>query len=887
MVSTFDADGNVPDGDAVGLLGVKGASLAAMTRLGLPVPPGFTILTPVSTAYLAAGNTLPPELCGSITEGLAQLERRTGRRFGSAGDPLILSVRASARVAMPGALQTILNLGLNEATVEALAVATGDRRFALDCYRRFIQIHSAAVLGLDGDAFEDLLQDAKDSRGLAHETDFSAEDWEEVIAAFKDLVEAELGEPFPQDPMVQLLGAIEAAFRSWTSPRAATFRRLNDIPDSWGTAVIVQAMVFGNRGETSATGVALTRDPSTGAKGLFGEFLVNAQGEDVTDAIRMPRELTLSARQAVGADAASLEERMPEAFRALAEACARIEAHDRDMQDIQFTIETGSLWMLQARRGKRSPQAALRIAVDLVREGLIDEAEALMRIDPASLDQMLHPAVDPASRREVIATGLPASPGAAVGAIVFSTAEVVSAKQAGRRTILVRVETSPDDISGMHAAAGVLTARGGLTSHAAVVARGLGLPCVAGAAALRIDPVAGTFTVGGRVFRRGDLITIDGSSGAVMAGAASLRQADLSSDFLTLMTWADRHRRLGVCANADTPADVRAGFGFGAEGIGLCRTEHMFFEAGRVAAMRAMILAETEAGRRAALDRLLPMQREDFRAIFEIAGNRPVTVRLLDPPLHEFLPRGAEAIRLAAAELGIDEVRLADRVADLDEFNPMLGHRGVRLAISHPEIVDMQVRALLEAAVAISGETGIAICPEIMVPLVALRSELDLVRQRIDAIAGAVMRETGVTIPYRVGTMIELPRAALQAGALAEVADFFSFGTNDLTQTAFGLSRDDSARFLSAYVRARLVDRDPFVTLDRDGVGELIWLGVARGRATRPDLPIGLCGEHGADPASIEFCEEIGLDYVSCSPFRVPVARLAAAQAAIRARGRS
>ncbi|MCC4243321.1 pyruvate, phosphate dikinase [Stappia indica] len=866
------------------LLGGKGANLAEMSNLGLPVPPGFTITTEVCTWFDSHDKTYPDELRAQVDAALDEVGRITGRRFGDTSNPLLVSVRSGARVSMPGMMDTVLNLGLNDETVPALAAAAGDPRFAYDSYRRFIQMYSEVVMGLDHHAFEEILEEFKNEHGRDLDTDLTADDWQQVIASYKALVEDELGTPFPQDPHEQLWGAIGAVFLSWESARAITYRRLHDIPNDWGTAVNVQAMVFGNMGEDSATGVAFTRNPSTGEKALYGEFLINAQGEDVVAGIRTPQDITEAARIAAGSDALSLEKAMPEAFAQFTEICDRLEGHYRDMQDLEFTIERGRLWMLQTRSGKRTARAALKIAVEMADEGLITTEEAVMRVDPAALDQLLHPMIDPAAERDVIATGLPASPGAASGAIVFSSDEAEEAKAAGRKVILVRVETSPEDIHGMHAAEGILTTRGGMTSHAAVVARGMGKPCVSGAGALRIDYRTATLTVSGRKLAKGDVITIDGTTGQVLVGEVAMLQPEMSGEFARLMEWADAHRRMAVRTNAETPADARAARGFGAEGIGLCRTEHMFFEGERIVAVREMILSETEQGRRAALDKLLPMQRGDFTELFEIMQGLPVTIRLLDPPLHEFLPHSEEEIAEVAAVMGVDSEVLRQRAHDLNEFNPMLGHRGCRLLVTYPEIAEMQARAIFEGAVAAGKTTGSPVTPEIMVPLVGVKAELDLVRARIDAMAKAVAQETGITIDYQVGTMIELPRACLRAGEIAETAEFFSFGTNDLTQTTFGISRDDAASFLGPYQRMGVIERDPFVSLDQEGVGELIRIGAERGRAARAGLKLGICGEHGGDPASITFCESVGLDYVSCSPFRVPIARLAAAQAALKAK---
>ena len=866
------------------LLGGKGANLAEMASLGLPVPPGFTITTEVCTAYYQNGSRLPDDLRPEVLGALADVGAAVGAVFGDAGNPLLVSVRSGARASMPGMMDTILNLGLNDQTVEGLARRSGNRRFAYDSYRRFIQMYSAVVLGIGHGEFEDVLENHKNLKGFQRDTELAAEDWEEVIAEYKEIVERERGKLFPQDIHEQLWGAVAAVFGSWQNAHAITYRRLHDIPDSWGTAVNVQAMVFGNMGDTSATGVAFTRNPSTGEKEVYGEFLPNAQGEDVVAGIRTPQCLTEKARRQGGDKAASLEALMPGAFAELAAIMAKLEARYRDMQDVEFTIQDGKLWMLQTRSGKRTTEAALKIAVDLASEGVISREEAVTRVDPAALDKLLHPTIDPAAERHLITKGLAASPGAASGEIVFDPDEAEKLKASGREVILVRVETSPEDIHGMHAAAGILTARGGMTSHAAVVARGMGRPCVCGAGALRIDTAASTLTVGGEVLKKGDIITIDGATGEVMKGRVKMRQPELSGDFGTLMGWADKVRRLGVRANADTPRDARQARQFGAEGIGLCRTEHMFFDADRILAMREMICADSEAGRRAALAKILPMQRKDFEEIFEIMAGLPVTIRLLDPPLHEFLPHHDEEGEAVAKALGLPLKRLKERVAELAEFNPMLGFRGCRLAIRYPEITEMQARAIFEAAVGAAKRTGKPVKAEVMIPLVAYRREFDILREVIVGTAQAVEKETGAKLDFQVGTMIELPRACLKADEIAggeAGAEFFSFGTNDLTQTAIGLSRDDAAPILADYAEAEIFDVDPFVSIDRDGVGELVRIGTERGRKAKGDLKVGICGEHGGDPASVAFCHEVGLDYVSCSPFRVPVARLAAAQAAI------
>jgi len=863
------------------LLGGKGAGLAEMANLGLPVPPGFTITTDVCTYYYGHNKEYPKELRAQVEKALAQVGRITGRAFGNKSNPLLVSVRSGARASMPGMMDTVLNLGLNDQTVEALAKNSGDRRFAFDSYRRFITMYSDVVLGVGHEHFEELLDHHKERQGYSLDTDLSADDWAELVVRYKKRVKDELSQDFPQDPHKQLWGAVGAVFGSWMNQRAITYRKLHNIPENWGTAVNVQAMVFGNMGDTSATGVAFTRNPSTGEKKLYGEFLINAQGEDVVAGIRTPQEISEAARKEANSDKPSMEYTLPKAYGELKRIYNVLERHYRDMQDLEFTVEQGKLWMLQTRSGKRTAKAALRIAVELANEGLISKNDAVLRVDPLSLDQLLHPTIDPRAHRRVIATGLPASPGAASGEIVFSSDEAAQLKADGKKVVLVRVETSPEDIHGMHAAEGILTTRGGMTSHAAVVARGMGKPCVSGAGSLRVDYVAGTMTVGGQTFKKGDHITVDGSTGQVLAGKVDMIEPQLSGEFSTLIGWADKVRRLGVRANADTPTDAKAAVRFGAEGIGLCRTEHMFFEEGRIQAVREMILADDEKSRRSAIAKLLPMQRADFVELFEIMAGRPVTIRLLDPPLHEFLPHGEEEIAEVAAAMGANPKRLAARASELSEFNPMLGFRGCRIAIAYPEIAEMQARAIFEAAVEVAKRTGKAVVPEVMVPLIASKAELDLVKARIDAMAQAVAKEKGVKVDYQVGTMIELPRASLMAGEIAQSAEFFSFGTNDLTQTTFGISRDDAASFLGIYTARGILQADPFVTIDQQGVGELVKIGVERGRKVRPKLKVGICGEHGGDPASVAFCHEARLDYVSCSPFRVPIARLAAAQAAL------
>lgn len=876
--------GGVSDGGKgdKNLLGGKGANLAEMASIGLPVPPGFTISTAMCTRYYEEGEQFPQSLRDEVAQGIAHIEGVTGKSFGDASNPLLVSVRSGARVSMPGMMDTVLNLGLNDTTVEGLAIKSGDERFAWDSYRRFIQMYADVVLELDHGAFEEALEIAKEDNGFTLDTELSASDLKALVAEYKSLVEKEWGKPFPQDVHDQLWGAVGAVFGSWQSERAKVYRRLNDIPADWGTAVNVQAMVFGNMGDTSATGVAFTRDPSTGANAYYGEFLINAQGEDVVAGIRTPQYLTRTAREEAGAKPASMEEAMPEVYAELAAVFDRLEKHYRDMQDIEFTVEQAKLWMLQTRSGKRTAKAALKIAVDMASEGLITREEAILRVDPMALDQLLHPTLDPDAPRDVIAKGLPASPGAASGAVVFDADTAEKRKAAGDKVILVRVETSPEDIHGMHAAEGILTARGGMTSHAAVVARGMGRPCVSGAGSLSISAKDKVMKVAGREIREGDVITIDGASGEVMFGAVATVQPELAGDFGTLMGWADGVRRLKVRANAETPLDCQTARDFGAEGVGLCRTEHMFFDADRITAVRQMILADSEVGRRAALAKLLPAQRSDFTAIFEVMAGLPVTVRLLDPPLHEFLPHEENEFAEVAAAADVDVEVLKRRAAELHEFNPMLGHRGCRLGVTYPEIYETQARAIFEAALDVADKSGAAPIPEVMIPLVATKRELDLMKAVVDQAAQAVFAERGKTIDYLVGTMIELPRAALKAGEIAETGEFFSFGTNDLTQTTLGVSRDDAARFLGAYVEKGIYAKDPFVSLDVDGVGELVELAAERGRKTRPGIKLGICGEHGGDPASIAFCERVGLDYVSASPYRVPIARLAAAQAALK-----
>lgn len=861
--------------------GGKGANLAEMASIGLPVPPGFTITTEECLRYLKDGEDFSKDLRDNVAKALHHIEETVGKGFGNAADPLLVSVRSGAAISMPGMMDTVLNLGLNDETVKGLAATSGDERFAWDSYRRFIQMYGDVVLGMDHDLFEEALEIAKEDKGFYSDTEMEEEDWKALVSEYKRIVAEELGRDFPQDPHEQLWGAIRAVFDSWDSDRAKVYRRLNGIPHDLGTAVNVQAMVFGNMGGTSATGVAFTRDPSTGEKAYYGEWLVNAQGEDVVAGIRTPQYLTRARREAAGADKPSMEEAMPEAFAELARVFELLERHYRDMQDIEFTVQQGKMFLLQTRTGKRTAKAALKMAVDMVAEGLIDEETAILRLDPMALDQLLHPTLDPQAPRDVLTTGLPASPGAASGKIVLDADTAEQWAGRGEKVILVRMETSPEDIHGMHAAKGILTARGGMTSHAAVVARGMGRPCVSGASAISIQREGRTLTIGNRELREGDIITVDGGNGQVMAGEVATIEPELAGDFGTIMEWADKHRRMAVRTNAETEADCRMALSFGAQGIGLCRTEHMFFDANRISAVRQMILAEDESGRRAALARLLPEQRADFEAIFRAMAGYPCTIRLLDPPLHEFLPSGENEFAELAQVTGRSVDQLRRRATELHEFNPMLGHRGCRLGITFPEIYEMQARAIFEAACTVA-QDGEAPVPEVMIPLVATRRELEILKALIDSTAAAVFGETGVTLEYLVGTMIELPRAALMAGEIAGEAQFFSFGTNDLTQTTLGVSRDDAGRFLTTYVEQGIFPRDPFVSLDIAGVGQLVELAAERGRAARPEIKLGICGEHGGDPASIAFCEAVGLDYVSASPYRVPIARLAAAQARLR-----
>lgn len=866
------------------LLGGKGANLAEMANLGLPVPPGFTITTEVCTYYYDNGHNYPAELKSQVETALGHIEGIMGFKFGSVENPLLVSVRSGARASMPGMMDTVLNLGLNDATVEGLAKRSNDPRFAYDSYRRFIQMYSDVVLGVEHHHFEDILETHKQDRDLHLDTQLTADDWKVIVTQFKAKVEEELGRPFPQDPTEQLWGAIGAVFGSWMNQRAITYRRLHDIPASWGTAVNVQAMVFGNMGDDCATGVAFTRDPSTGEKMFYGEYLVNAQGEDVVAGIRTPQYLTKAARLAAGAELPSMEEVMPQVFKDLEDVRHKLETHFTDMQDLEFTVQQSKLWMLQTRTGKRTAKAALKIAVDMAREGLISKEKAVLRVEPAALDQLLHPTLDPDAARNILVRGLPASPGAASGKVVFSAEDAEAWTKNGEKVILVRIETSPEDIGGMHVSEGILTSRGGMTSHAAVVARGMGRPCVAGAGEVRIDYRAKTLTSMGKTVKEGDIITLDGATGEVMLGHVPTVQPALTGDFATLMEWVDAVRTMKVRTNAETPLDARTARKFGAEGIGLCRTEHMFFDPKRIIAVREMILASDEAGRRHALAKIEPYQKNDFVELFEIMQGLPVTIRLLDPPLHEFLPQTEEEMAEVAAAAGADVALLRARNVQLHEANPMLGHRGCRLGVSYPEIYEMQARAIFQAAVEVSKKTGNAVTPEIMIPLVGTKRELDLMKDVVDKAARQVFETTGTTLHYLVGTMIELPRAALMADKIAETGEFFSFGTNDLTQTTLGMSRDDSGPFLEIYRQKGIYEHDPFASLDQEGVGQLIKLAADRGRATRPNIKLGICGEHGGDPASIGFCQKVGLDYVSCSPYRVPIARLAAAQAALGAK---
>ena len=885
-VYSFGADKNEGDATMRNLLGGKGCNLAEMATLGLPVPPGFTITTEVCTYYYDHEHKYPKELKAQVEEALTGIEKSMGCKFGDAENPLLVSVRSGARVSMPGMMDTVLNLGLNDKTVQGMAKQSGDARFAWDSYRRFVQMYGDVVLGVDHHEFEDVIDTHKRQNDLAQDTEITAESWQEIVAEYKKIVKTATGKPFPEDPKEQLWGAIGAVFGSWMVPRAITYRKIHEIPGSWGTAVNVQSMVFGNMGDDCATGVAFTRDPSTGENYFYGEYLINAQGEDVVAGIRTPQSLTKQGREREGSDMPSMEESMPEVFKQLDDVRHNLEKHFRDIQDLEFTVQKGKLFMLQTRSGKRTAKAALKIAVDMVDEGLITQDEALLRVDPQSLDQLLHPTLDPDAPRSVIAKGLPASPGAASGTIVFNSDLAEEKAKAGEKVILCRQETSPEDIHGMHAAEGILTSRGGMTSHAAVVARGMGKPCVAGAGSLHIDVKAGVIRYGDKDLREGDTMTIDGGTGEVIKGKVPTIKPELSGDFATLMGWADKARRMKVRANAETPLDASTARDFGAEGIGLCRTEHMFFDAGRIQNVREMIFAVKEEDRRKALAKLLPEQRSDFVALFKIMEGLPITIRLLDPPLHEFLPHDEADIKQFAKGAGIDEEQVSRRLAELHESNPMLGHRGCRLGITYPEIYEMQAQAIFEAAVELA-KGGKAPIPEIMIPLVGTQKELQLMRAAVEKMAKKVFEEQGRSVEYIVGTMIELPRAALTADEIAQEADFFSFGTNDLTQTTLGMSRDDAGSFLPAYVGQGIFERDPFSSIDVDGVGALVRIACEKGRATKSGIKLGICGEHGGDPASIAFCESVGLDYVSCSPFRVPIARLAAAQASLKQKAAS
>lgn len=881
FVYSFGDGKSEGDASMKNLLGGKGANLAEMSNMGLPVPPGFTITTEFCDFYYKNDKKFPDALRSEVAVALKQIEEKIGAKFGDEKNPLLFSVRSGARASMPGMMDTVLNLGLNDKTVLGLAEKSGNRRFAFDSYRRFIQMYSNVVLGFDHHNFEVILDEKKHEFGASADTDLTVENLEEIVALFKSEIKKELGRDFPQDVNEQLWGAVEAVFASWMNNRAIVYRQLNDIPASWGTAVNVQSMVFGNMGDTSATGVAFTRNPSTGEKELYGEYLINAQGEDVVAGIRTPQSITNSGKKQLDSTLPSMEETMPEVFAELERIYKKLELHYRDMQDIEFTVQNKKLWMLQTRNGKRTAHAAVKIAVDMVSEKLIDKKDALKRIDPMSLDQLLHPTLDPKAKVQVIAKGLPASPGAASGIVVFSSAEAEKKSENGGKVILVRVETSPEDIKGMHVSQGILTARGGMTSHAAVVARGMGTPCVSGASGLHVDHAGQFFTAGGVKVKEGEVITINGSTGDVILGLVPTLKPNLSGDFETIMKWADEVRVLKVRTNAETPLDCQTARDFGCEGIGLCRTEHMFFSEDRIISVREMILAETLEGRKKALAKLLPMQRKDFVEIFKIMAGLPVTIRLLDPPLHEFLPHKESEISEVAKAVGVDVSYVKHRISQLHEQNPMLGHRGCRLGISYPEIYEMQARAIFEAASIVKKETGKDVLLEIMVPLVATKKELQILKTLIVATEKSVEQETGAKLNYMVGTMIELPRAALLADQIAEEAEFFSFGTNDLTQTTFGLSRDDSASFLGHYQKAGILEKDPFAELDQEGVGALIKIAVEKGKSTRKEIKLGICGEHGGNPASIDFCHRSGLNYVSCSPYRVPIARLAAARAAI------
>ena len=862
------------EGDATmrNLLGGKGANLAEMTNLGLPVPQGFTVTTEACTKYYEDGRVIAQEIVSQIYDAMSELEKITGKKFGDVDNPFLVSVRSGARASMPGMMDTVLNLGLNDDTVEGLARLTDNQRFAYDSYRRFIQMFSDVVMEIDKSNFDEIMDKVKEENGVTEDSQLTAENFKEIVKGFKDLYRSIKGEDFPQDPKAQLLASVEAVFRSWDNPRAIVYRRMNDIPGDWGTAVNVQAMVFGNMGEDCGTGVAFTRNPATGENKLYGEYLINAQGEDVVAGIRTPEPID------------KLKEVMPEIYHEFAQIAEKLEKHYKDMQDMEFTIEKGKLYMLQTRSGKRTAAAALKVAVDLVGEGLINKKEALLLVDPRQLDALLHPTFEPVALKAAtpIGRGLPASPGAATGHIYFTAEAAAEAAKTGQKVILVRQETSPEDIEGMYAAEGILTSRGGMTSHAAVVARGIGTCCVAGCADALISESAKNMIIGGKTYNEGDFISLDGSTGNIYGGELPTEEPTLTGDFATLMKWADEHRRLAIRTNADTPRDAQQALEFGAEGIGLCRTEHMFFEEDRIPAIREMIVARSEDERRKALAKLLPLQKSDFKGIYEVMGDRAVTIRLLDPPLHEFLPHADSDIRALATDMGLTFEELKSTIDGLQEMNPMLGHRGLRLAITYPEIAEMQTRAIMEAAVEVRQEKGFNILPEIMIPLVGEVKELKYVKDVVVKTAEAVLEEKGVKIDYEVGTMIEVPRAALLADEIAKEAEFFSFGTNDLTQMTFGFSRDDASKFLDDYYEKQIFDSDPFARVDQKGVGKLMKMAVELGKSTRPDIKLGICGEHGGDPSSIEFCHSIGLDYVSCSPYRVPIARLAAAQAQIK-----
>ncbi len=881
FVYAFGAGKADGDGSMKELLGGKGANLAEMTSIGLPVPPGFTLTTEVCQAYYANNQQYPTGLEDEVNRALTVLEERMNKGFGDSQNPLLVSVRSGARASMPGMMDTVLNLGLNDQTIQGVITQSDDPRFAYDSYRRFVQMYANVVKGMNGDVFAATLSQKKDDRGVQLDTELTADDLKELVGEFKASYKEHLGEDFPDEPLQQLWGAIGAVFGSWMTPRAVTYRKLHAIPSDWGTAVNVQGMVFGNMGEDCATGVAFTRDPATGENYFYGEYLVNAQGEDVVAGIRTPQPINRTKHKE--GDLPAMEDVMPESYAQLANIREILEQHYKDMQDIEFTIEKGKLYMLQTRTGKRTAPAAIKIAVDMVSEGLIDQKEAVLRVDPDQLDQLLHPSLDPKAEKQIIAKGLPASPGAASGQVVFNADEAEEQTRLKKKVILVRIETSPEDIHGMNAAQGILTARGGMTSHAAVVARGMGKCCISGCSDIKIDYEKQQLTTkSGHLIKRGDFITLDGSLGEIMLGDVPKVQPEVSGNFATLMGWVDQFRRLKVRTNADTPKDSKVARGFGAEGIGLCRTEHMFFEGDRIQAVREMILAEDLDGRKRALDKILPMQKGDFLGIFRAMKGYPVTIRLLDPPLHEFLPQTDDDVSELANAVGLRFSEVKEHVEHLHEFNPMLGHRGCRLGITYPEVYDMQVQAIMEAACELVKDEGFDIVPEIMIPLVSHVNELAILRKNAIRVADDVCERFGVNVSYLIGTMIELPRAALTADAIAREAEFFSFGTNDLTQTTYGLSRDDAGHFLPDYIERGVLKKDPFVALDQRGVGELVKIGFERGRSTRPELKVGICGEHGGEPSSVAFCHEIGLDYVSCSPYRVPIARLAAAHAAIQ-----